>query len=161
MPSLTRRGLFAVGGAGAASLAVAGCGSEDDPRDGTSDAEVLDAAANAEALLGAVYDSNDSTAEDLALAKQFGEASSARVDELEKLGASSPKASASVEDYPAGAVQAQDNAIAAYRQLMRLGSKSELRAPAIEFLTEVSAEQAVARGLQDDDQSPQPFVTGE
>jgi hypothetical protein len=156
MPSLTRRGLFAVGGAGAASLAVAACGSEDDPRDGSSDADALDAAASAEAILGAVY----KTADD-AVARQLSQASSARVDELEKISGGPASASASVEDYPAGANQAQDAAIGAYRQLVRLGSTDEVRATGIKFLTQVSSEQAVVRGLQDDDQSPQPFVTGE
>ena len=61
------------------------------------------------------------------MGSQFVDASSARVDELERLGGGPADASASVEDYPAGADDAQNAAIAAYRDCVRLGSTTELR----------------------------------
>jgi hypothetical protein len=157
MPKLTRRSLFAVGGAGAASLAVAGCGAEDDPRAEGRDGELLTAAANAEALLGAVYASEA----EASVAKTLEDASSARVAELKRLGVAHPEATASAENDPRGQIGAADNAIAAYREGVRFFSKTELRATAIQFLTQVAGEQAALRALQDEDPSPRPFVTGE
>jgi hypothetical protein len=157
---MTRRGLFAVGGAGAAGLAVAGCGAEDDPRAEGRDGELLTAAANAEALLGAVYATPELVG-DQALAKALGDASATRVAELKRLGVAHPEASASAEDYPRGVIGAADNAIAAYREGVRFFSKIELRATAIQFLTQVAGEQAALRATQNRDPSPRPFVTGE
>ena len=160
MLSVTRRGLFAVGGAGAASLAVAACGARDDPRDEGRDPDLLDTAASAEAILKQAYGSIPSTGANAAVGKQFTEASAARVDELERISGGPASASASAADYPNGTIDAQDSAIAAYRNLVRFGSTTDVRSTAIQFLTQVAGEQATLRSLQNQDPSPVAFVTG-
>jgi hypothetical protein len=160
MLSVTRRGLFAVGGAGAASLAVAGCGTEDDPRAEGRDADLLDTAMSAEAILKQAYGTITGSGDEQTVGRQFTQASSARVDELESIAGGPAKASASVADYPNGTIDAQASAIAAYRDLVRFGSKTDLRSTAIQFLTQVAGEQATLRALQDQDPSPVAFVTG-
>lgn len=159
MPNLTRRSLFALGGAGAAGVAIAGCAEEDDPRAEGRDGELLDRAAEAEAALGAVYEGLDAGPQANAAVRAFRDASSARLDELDRLGAAAAD-SANAESSAAAAITAANAAIAAYREGIRLLSTTEKRAPMIEFLTQVSAEQATLRGLENEDQSPQPFVTG-
>lgn len=159
MPKLTRRGLLAVGGAGAAGLAVAGCGTEDDPRAEGRDGEILDSAATAEASLGAIYDGADAGAEGNAALQQFRDASSARLDELDKLGATAADAADSEVTVDA-AIAAADPAIAAYREGAGFLSSTDMRATVTAFLAQISSEQATLRGLLGDDQSPRPFVTG-
>ena len=153
MPNLTRRSLFMLGGTGAAGLAVAGCGEEDDPRADSSHEEILGRAAAAEAAFGAGL-STAGTKPEIA---QFEQASSARQQTLTELGAASREDTEPTASDPIAAASA---AIAAYREGVRLLSTTELRATAIQFLTEVSAEQAALRGLEDEDQSPVAFVTG-
>jgi hypothetical protein len=159
MPKLTRRGLLAVGGAGAAGLAVAGCGTEDDPRADGRDGEILERAASAEASLGAIYDGVDAGAEGNPALQQFRDASSARLDELNRLGASAADAADS-EVTVAAAITAADPAIAAYREGAGFLSTTDMRATVTAFLAQVSSEQATLRGLEGDDQSPRAFVTG-
>jgi hypothetical protein len=160
MPKLTRRSLFAVGGTGAAGLVVAGCGTADDPRTEGRDGELLDAAATAEAKLGAVYDGLDAGPQGNPAVQQFRDASSSRLDELNKLGAKGVSAPADSGAVPADAVAAANAAIAAYRNVVRFGSTTELRSTAIKSGTQVSSEQATLRGLSGENQSPEPFVTG-
>ncbi len=160
MPNLTRRSLLVLGGTGAAGLAVAGCTDEDDPRAEGGDEAVLQRAADAEAQIATVYDSIRGDGEEAAVGRQFAEASAARATDLENLGAGAAKASTSAGAYPEGAIDAQDSAIAAYRECVRLGSTTEIRAAGIRFLAQVSAEQATVRGIAGDEQSPRAFVTG-
>jgi hypothetical protein len=161
MPNLTRRGLFAVGGAGAASLAVAGCGSEDDPRAEGRDGELLELAANAEAYLTSVYKSELAGSAEAGVSHQLIDASSKRVDELESLSGGPAKAELSVEDLPRGVADGQSLVISRYRDCVRFCSTTEQRSTAIQFLTQVAGEQATVRGLQNQDVSPEPFVTGQ
>jgi hypothetical protein len=166
MPNLTRRGLLVLGGTGAAGVALSACGKEVDPRAQGRDGELLATAADAEAALGSVYDGlATSSASDPAIAA-FRDASSGRQDELQRLGAKTSGAPSDTEGNTvasadtAAAIAAASTAIAAYREAAGLLSTTELRAPAIEFLTQVAAEQATLRGLAGDDQSPVAFVTG-
>lgn len=160
MLRVTRRGLLAVGGAGAASLAVSACGTEDDPRAEGRDSDLLLAASLAEAKLGAVYEGiaqgGKATPEVAALQK----ASQARLRELVDLGAKvvsePPQDGASMADV----ISAANPALAAYREGVRFLSTTELRSATFQFLNQVSGEQAVARGLENQDQSPTAFVTG-
>jgi hypothetical protein len=160
MLSVTRRGLFAVGGAGAASLAVAACGTEDDPRAEGRDADLLLAASLAEAKLGAVYDGIAQGGKASAEVAAMQKASQARLRELVDLGAKvvsePPQQGASMADV----ISTANPAIAAYRELVRFGSKTDLRSTAIQFLTQVAGEQATSRTLQNQDPSPVAFVTG-
>jgi hypothetical protein len=159
MPKLTRRSLFAVGGAGVAGLAVSGCASADDPRTEGRDGEILDSAAKAEADFYAVFTGIEVGTKVIPVIDQFKKASHDRLDELDKLGAK--VTTGSTENAPlTSAIAAASPAIAAYRDIVKLGSTPELRSTAIQFLTQVSAEQATLRGLGGEDQSPQPFVTG-
>ena len=157
MPHLTRRNLLVLGGAGAAGLAVAGCAEEDDPREEGRDDDLLQSAADAEALLRSAYDSVRGDGDEAEVGRQFADASATRVTELERLGSGPAQAGASGDD----PTEAQGAAIAAYRECVRFGSTTEVRAAAIQFLTQVSAEQATLRGLDGTDQSPTPFVSGQ
>jgi hypothetical protein len=159
MPKMTRRSLLAVGGAGAAGLAVAGCGTADDPRTEGRDGELLDAAAKAEADVQAVFTGIVVGAKVIPVIDQFKRASKDRLDELAGLGAKVAVGSTENTDVPS-AISTESPAIAAYREVVRFGSTTELRSTAIKFLTQVSAEQATLRGLGGEAQSPQPFVTG-
>jgi hypothetical protein len=160
MLRVTRRGLLAVGGAGAASLAVSACGAEDDPRAEGRDADLLDSALSAEAILKQAYGTVKGGGDEQAVGRQFTQASTTRLNDLERLAGGPAKASASTASNPNGLSEAQDSAIAAYRDLVRFGSTTDLRSTAIQFLTQVAGEQATIRGLQDQDQSPVAFVTG-
>ena len=138
------------GGTGAAGLAVAGCGDEDDPRAEGRDAELLDRAAERRGRCSAAdLRRRSTTAATRAIRRveQFRDASSARLDELDRLGATAGGRAPTARSPPAAAIAAANAAIAAYREGVRLVSTTELRATAIQFLTQVAAEQAVLRGL--------------
>ena len=157
MLTVSRRGLFALGGTSAAVLA--GCGGEDDPRADASDPELLDAALEAEAALGSTYDSLSGpqfSGDGAQVVSSCKAASTKRQQELTKLGASQPTGGG-----PTGggstldAITASANpAIAAYRQGARLLATTDLRATNAGFLAQVAAELATIRGLFGDDQVP-------
>ena len=123
MLTVSRRGLFALGGTSAAVLA--GCGGAADPRADASDPELLDAALEAEAALGSTYDSLSGpqfSGDGAQVVSSCKAASTKRQQELTKLGASQPTGGG-----PTGggstleAITASANpAIAAYRQGARL-----------------------------------------
>ncbi|MET0730469.1 MAG: hypothetical protein ABWZ03_04690, partial [Solirubrobacterales bacterium] len=55
MPTLSRRGLLAIGGAGAAGALLSACGESVDPRAAGDDEALVSAEASAEASLAAAY----------------------------------------------------------------------------------------------------------
>jgi len=165
MLTVSRRGLFAIGGTGAAAV-LTGCGGAVSERDDADDAGVLDGALESEAALGATYDaltgSEVSSGQGAQVLKRCQADSKKRQSELSSLGASQPTGgdtggSGSGLD---PAVTAGNAAIAAYRQGARLLGDEEQRRTSTSYLAQVAAELAALRGLFGEDQAPVAFVTG-
>jgi hypothetical protein len=156
MPSLSRRGFLALGGTGAAGVALGACGSGADPRGEGDDPELLAAALGAEEALQAAYDNLALFAKGAAAKREFYAAQDARISELGRFGASIGESDTTGSD----AYAALDATIAAYRNLARLGSTEELRTTATQFLAQVAVELATVRELQGDEVVPFAFVTG-
>ena len=165
MLTVSRRGLFALGGTGAA-VVLAGCGSEDDPRAEGNDQELLDNAMAAESGLQAAYDSTAGGVEGgragAEVVNHSRDASSERQQELGRLGAGgTPGGGSSATGTGLEATETAANAaIAAYRQCAGLLPSAEDRATTMGFLAQVAAELAAIRGLFGEDQAPEAFVTG-
>lgn len=165
MLTVSRRGLFALGGTGAAA-GLAGCSGQADPRADANDPQLLDAALEAEAALGATYDSLSAPqfagGDGARVAARCGDASTRRQQELAKLGASQPTGGGTTAGGSTlEAITANANAaIAAYRQGARLLATTDLRSTNAGFLAQVAAELATIRGLFGADQAPAAFVTG-
>ena len=167
MLTVSRRGLFAIGGTGAAAV-LTGCGSAVSERDDSDDTQLLDGALEAEAALGAPTTASraprshpDRVREVL---KRCQADSKKRQAELSSLGASQPTGGDTAGPGGSGlepAVSSANAAIAAYRQGARLLGETEQRATSTAFLAQVAAELASIRGLFGEDQAPVAFVTGE
>ena len=167
MLTVSRRGLFAIGGTGAA-VVLTGCGSAVSERDDADDAEVLDGALEAEAALGATYDGLSgpevSSGPGAQVLKRCQADSKKRQAELSSLGASQPTGGDTAGAAGSGlepAVSSANAAIAAYRQGARLLGETQQRATCTSYLAQVAAELASIRGLFGEDQAPVAFVTGE
>jgi hypothetical protein len=165
MLTVSRRGLFAIGGTGAAA-ALAGCGGATDERDDADDQAVLDSALESEAALGATYDTLSgpevSSGPGAQVLKRCQADSKKRQQELASLGASETTGG---DTGGAGsgldpAVTSANAAIAAYRQGARLLGETGQRATCTSYLAQVAAELASLRGLIGEDQAPVAFVTG-
>lgn len=174
MQTVSRRGLFVIGGTGAAGAVLAGCGgSEDDPRGEGRDPELLAAALAAETALGEAYaspptstavppeDSGSAPRRQTAVLEAFRAASAKRAEELTRLaagasGASPPAATGGAGDQ----IEAAEAAIAAYRAAAGPLSTGQLRGTAIAFLAAVAAELSVLLGFAGEDRAPRAFVTG-
>jgi hypothetical protein len=169
MLTVSRRGLLALGGTGAATV-LAGCGSEPDPRAESDDQQLLTNAYAAEVDLQTAYDAlaRDAGAGDdsASVIGRSQRASSERQAELGSLGASAGQSqsnagSADGADTGLGPSEAAANAaIAAYRQCAGLLPEAADRATTMGFLAQVAAELAAIRGLFGADQVPEAFVTG-
>jgi hypothetical protein len=166
MLTVSRRGLFAIGGTGAAA-ALAGCGGAVDERDDADDNQLLDSALEAEAALGAAYGALSgpevSSGQGAQVRKSCQSNSQKRQQELESLGASQPTGGATGSGGGGldPTVTAANAAIAAYRQGARLLGVTDQRATSTGFLAQVAAELAALRGLFGEDQAPVAFVTGD
>ena len=160
MLTVSRRGLFAIGGTGAA-VVLTGCGSAVSERDDADDAELLDGALEAEAALGATYDGLSgpevSSGPGAQVLKRCQADSKKRQAELASLGASQPTGGDTAGAAGSGlepAVSSANAAIAAYRQGARLLGETEQRATCTSYLAQVAAELASIRGLFGEDQAP-------
>ncbi len=153
MSTLSRRGFLILGGTGAAGVALAGCGAEEDPRAEGDDPELLDAAIEAEGVYGLAA---GASADQQGVSDLIVEQSRGRVKELSSLGSSQVTAGSGSDDVVTGA----EEAIAAYRQIARLASTEELRTAGTRFLAQVAAELAAVLELEGEDPVPYPFVTG-
>lgn len=155
MPTLSRRGLFALGGSGAAATALAACGGRTDKREETDDAAVLGTALAAETALGEAY------AAGAGIETSFAAASRRRAADLKRLidqAGGSGAGSGAAGSGPAP--ERAEAAIAAYREGAGTLSSAELRRTTIEFLAAVAAELAALRAQAGEDPVPRAFVTG-
>ena len=156
MRTVSRRGLFVLGGTGAAGAVLGACGGETSERDESDDAAPLSAALAAETALGAAYASGESGVD-----RAFGTASEQRAAQLERLLEQAGGQSADAQGSGSSDPDEQANAaISAYRDAAGPLSTVELRREMIEFLAAVAAEQAALAELDGADPVPQPFVTG-
>lgn len=167
MSTISRRGFLALGATGAAGVAVAACGAEEDPRGEGRDGELLGAALAAEISLTDSYASALGTvdARDQKVVTQCRDASADRAGELgplvEDAGGSPTEDSGGVATKGLeGAIAAADLAIAAYREAAGLLSTAELRRTATSSLAQVAGEQGALRTLGGEEPAPQAFVTG-
>ena len=156
MQTVSRRGLFALGGTGAAGAVLGACGSETSEREEGDDAALLSTALAAETGLGAAYATGDGD-----LDRAFGAASKRRSAELERLlGEVGGESSDQQESSSSDPTEQANAAIAAYRDAAGPLSTAELRRTMIEFLAAVAAERAALAELDGADPAPQAFVTG-
>jgi hypothetical protein len=166
MRTVSRRGLFVLGGTGAAGAVLGACGAKTSERDDGDDAALLSAALAAETALGAAYAEGNvpvggrpaGPLEEALTA--FGAASKKRAADLTRLledvGGQSPEPDSS----QGNAIGAQNAAIGAYREAAGPLSTAELRGTAIAFLAAVAAELGAFRGLAGEDPVPRAFLTG-
>ncbi len=165
MQTVSRRGLFLIGGSGAAGAMLAGCGgSTDDPRAEGRDPELLATALAAETVLGEAYavgGEGGAPAPVTAAIESFIAASRKRAERLAGL-LEQAGGEAQETDTPAPGTEIEQGnaAIAAYRTAAGLLSTAQLRGTAIAFLAAVAAELAVMSDLAGDDPAPRAFVTG-
>jgi hypothetical protein len=163
MTTLTRRGLFVLGGTGAAGAALAGCSSASEPRD-ESDADALTAAqAEAEANLSGAYSvaAQVSSGDQRAALEDFADAAEQRAADLG--GASPPPPPDGGPDAPealSACVHLANQAIAAHLEGARLLDEVEGRALASSSLAACAAELVVVNGFAGDPEVPSAFVTG-
>jgi hypothetical protein len=156
MQTVSRRGLFVLGGTGAAGAVLGACGGETSERDEADDAALLSAALAAETALGAAYASRDA-----ALDRAFAATSGRRAAELTRLLEQAGGQPSDPQGSSSGDPRTDANAtIAAYRAAAGPLSTVELRRKMIEFLAAVAAEQAAVAELDGADPAPRAFVTG-
>lgn len=166
MSTISRRGFLALGATGAAGVAVAGCGTEEDPRGEGRDGELLGAALAAESALTEAYQAarGELPAPARDVLNRARNASADRSAELEGLveevGGSAGDAPGVETSGVEGAVAAANLAIAAYREAAGLLSTAELRRTATSSLAQVAGEQETLRILGGEEPAPQAFVTG-
>lgn len=167
MPRLTRRRLFAAGGAGAAATALAACGAseEESERSAEGDAALLRDAYTAEMDLQRTYD--DGGLSELSpigpTSKAVREAQAERMDVLGRLGASlSENGSGTIRhpDPPRNAIEDASTVIRAYREAAALLSTTEARLAIFELIPSIAAELALLRSALGEEPSPFAFVTG-
>jgi hypothetical protein len=168
MLTVSRRGLFAIGGTGAAAV-LAGCGSATDERDDADDQALLSSAVQAEMDLQSAYDNLGGGVvagrAGADVVNRCREDSSKRQSELGRLNAALPpdgsgSSATSANNGFDSAQTAANAAIAAYRNCARLLGAEDQRAVCTGFLAQVAAELASFRGLFGEDQAPVAFVTG-
>jgi hypothetical protein len=171
MQTLSRRGLFVLGGSGAAAAVLGGCGGKENPRDDADAAELLGAALAAETALGAAYAEGPpfgsggnrrpgGPQDDATTA--FREASATRAKALERLiETAGGEAGAGDGPAPRDLIEAQNAAIAAYREGAGPLPETEQRSTMIAFLAAVAAELSVMSGFGvGGNRVPRAFVTG-
>lgn len=166
MLTVSRRGFLALGGTGAAGVALSACGQTTDRRDDSSPDELKAAEASAETALAQAYSAAASAlpkGEERTTLEQFATAAGDRADGL---GGGTAQAGDTPDGGPDsaealdGAIRAADTAIAAHRQAAGLLDEEEGRALASTYLVAVACEVAAVDHFAGKEQSPSPFVTG-
>ena len=145
MLTVSRRGFLALGGTGAAGVALSACGQTTDRRDDSSPDELKAAEASAETALAQAYSAAASAlpkGEERTTLEQFATAAGDRADGL---GGGTAQAGDTPDGGPDsaealdGAIRAADTAIAAHRQAAGLLDDEEGRALASTYLVAVAA----------------------
>ncbi|MDX6583354.1 MAG: hypothetical protein QOI10_2538 [Solirubrobacterales bacterium] len=170
MPTVTRRGLLALGGSGLAGVALAGCAAEADPRKDASQSDLVDAEAEGEAALATAYAqaaSSFDTGEERATLERFAAAAGKRANQVRRGSdtnttppGQAPDGGPDSPEALAGAVHAANVAISAHREAAGLLDTVEGRALASSSLAACAAELAAVDLLAGDPASPNAFVTG-
>ena len=163
MLTVSRRGLLALGGAGAAGTVLSACGEPDDPREDGRDAELLAAERDAETAVqvAASAAAGQGSGKEVEVTANIAEASSRRAEELQTLAEDAGAPAAEGGGSTTRSVsQALDDALAAHREAAGLLSTEELRADAMGFMVEAAAEQAALSLSAGEDPVPYAFVTG-
>ena len=157
MPRLSRRGFLALGGSGAAAVALGACGEAAEPREKGDDAGLLADAVAAETAYG---DAAKAFGDQQGVAAEIAKASAARLDKLEPAADDAGAEATGTDPGATDLAGAASAAIAAYRQGARLLSSTELRTTATQFLAQAAGELAAVRDLEGEDPVPYAFVTG-
>ncbi len=168
MLTVSRRGFLALGGTGAAGVALSACGTIADQRDDASPSELNTAQANAETALAAAYSQAASAlpkGEERAALESFAAAAAKRTDAFGGATAQAgdtppPDGGPDSPEALDGAIHAANAAIAAHRQAAGLLDTTEDRAQASSFLVACAAELAAVNGFAGKDEVPFAFVTG-
>ena len=169
-PAIGRRGFLALGGAGLAGAAVAGCGTEKEGASPERDVELLGDALAAERALARTYRFAEQTAaeQDAAVLSQFRRAAEAHSSELSGLiedqggaaEAGEMESGGGTESALEGAVADLGTAIGAYREAAALLSTRNLKRTAYELLADDAAQLAALHRLVGEREAPEAFVTG-
>jgi hypothetical protein len=168
MPTLSRRGLLALGGSGAAGAVLAACGESADPREEGDDEALVAAEAEAEARLAAAYTTAAGTlapGPERAAVESFAAAAGDRAAELagDPSGAAAPPGPDGGPDSPealAAAINLANAAIAAHRAAVTGLDETAARALATSSLAACAAELAAVSGFAGEPEAPRAFVTG-
>ncbi len=171
MLTLSRRGLIALGGSGAAGVALAACGAAADPRADTSQDELLQAELEAETALAGAYrqaaGALGSGGEAAAL-RRFAAAAEERAAQFRDLvadpdsGSEAPPPDGGPDSPEAlgAAATLANRAIAAHRRAAGLLDQTESRALASSSLIACAAELAAVNHFSGAPVAPEAFVTG-
>jgi hypothetical protein len=164
MPTLSRRGLLALGGTGAAGVVLAACGEETDPRETGDDDELTAAEAEAEQRLAAAYGVAASTLDgsERSALETFADAAAARSNEFGggSAQAGGPDGGPDSPEALSAAINLANAAIAAHRAAVTGLDSVEGRGLAGSALVACAAELAVVSGFAGEPAVPRAFVTG-
>ena len=169
-PGLRRRTFLALGPAGVAAGALAGCGTEVYEPSEERDVQLLsEALVGEENAGGALSVASFAAGAEASLLKELRDQASANAatlqKELDALGATaegefSVEGSKGREEVLKSAIEATDTAVAAYRLGAGELSTPALRRIAIELITADGARLALLNGMLGEDETPSAFVTG-
>jgi hypothetical protein len=168
MLTVSRRGFLALGGTGAAGVALAACGTAADPRADASPDQLTAAEASAETALAAAYAAAASAfgqGEERATLEDFAAAAAKRAGEF---GGGSAQAGETPTpdggpDSPEaldGAIRAANSAIAAHREAAGLLDAVDGRTLASSSMIACAAELAAVNHFAGKPEAPLAFVTG-
>jgi hypothetical protein len=169
MLTVSRRGLFALGGSGAAGAVLAACGESADPRETGDDAELAQAEVEAELALETAYRQAGSTAAEAEQRTAFEAFAGAAADRADQIASA---AGVDVEPPPgpdggpdgpealSAAINLANSAIAAHRAAVTGLDSVESRELATSALATCAAELAAASGFAGEPEAPRAFVTG-
>lgn len=171
MLTVSRRGLLALGGTGAAGVVLSACGAVADQREDASQEELLTAEIDAELALagayrqaGAAFGSGEegATFDDFAAAaeKRAAELRSFASDSSSGSGGPPPDGGPDAPEALSAAANLANDAIAAHRQGAGLLDQVDTRALASASLVACAAELAAVNHFAGNPEAPEAFVTG-
>ncbi|HEY8001747.1 MAG: hypothetical protein ACHQJ5_09435 [Vicinamibacteria bacterium] len=168
MLTVSRRGFLALGGTGAAGVALAACGTAADPRADASADQLTEAEASAETALAAAYGAAASAlaqGEERAALEDFAAAAAKRAGEFgggSAQAGETPPADGGPDSPEAldGAIRAANKAIAAHREAAGLLDAVDGRTLASSSMIACAAELAAVSHFAGKPEAPLAFVTG-
>ncbi len=164
MLTVTRRGLLAIGGTGAAGVALAGCGEATEPREEASAEELTAAEAEVETNLAGAYvaAAQVTPGTQRATLERFAEAAKKRAVEFGQptSEAPGPDGGPDAPEALSACANLANAAIAAHLEAAGLLDEVEGRALASSSLAACAAELAVVNNFAGEPEVPDSFVTG-